>query len=77
VFTRGEYELLRPREIPRPEAGDLIALHDAGAYGSAMAMNYLSIGRAPEVWWERGSASLVTRREALEDVVAAECDEPL
>jgi len=77
VFTRGEEELLQPREMPRPEAGDLIALHDAGAYGSAMAMNYLSIGRAPEVWWERGSASLVTRREALEDVVAAECDEPL
>ncbi len=77
VFTRGEEELLQPREIPRPEAGDLIALHDAGAYGSAMSMNYLSIGRAPEVWWERGSAALVARRETLEDVIAAECDEAL
>ena len=77
VFTRGEEELLQPREIPRPEPGDLIALHDAGAYGSAMAMNYLSIGRAPEVWWEQGRGTLVTRREALEHVVAAECDEPL
>jgi diaminopimelate decarboxylase len=77
VFTRGEEELLQPRAIPRPEAGDLIALHDAGAYGSAMSMNYLSIGRAPEVWWEGGSAALVTRRETLEDVVAAECDEAL
>ena len=77
VFTRGEEELLEPREIPRPDSGDLIALHDAGAYGAAMSMNYLSIGRAPEVWWERGRASLVARRETLEDVLAVECDEPL
>jgi diaminopimelate decarboxylase len=74
VFTRGEEELLQPREIPRPEPGDLLALHDTGAYGAAMSMNYLSIGRAPEVWWERGSARLVARRETLEDVVAVECD---
>ncbi len=74
VFTRGGQELLEPREIPRPEPGDLIALHDAGAYGAAMSMNYLSIGRAPEVWWEEGRASLVARREALEDVLAVECD---
>jgi diaminopimelate decarboxylase len=77
VFTRGEEELLQPREIPRPEPGDLLALHDTGAYGAAMSMNYLSIGRAPEVWWERGSARLVARRETLEDVVAVECDVPL
>jgi len=77
VFTRGEEELLQPRQIPRPEPGDLIALHDAGAYGAAMSMNYLSIGRAPEVWWETGRATLVARRETLEDVVAVECDVPL
>ena len=77
VFTRGEEELLEPREIPRPDPGDLIALHDAGAYGAAMSMNYLSIGRCPEVWWEGGRASLVARRETLEDVVQAECDLPL
>jgi diaminopimelate decarboxylase len=77
VFTRGEEELLQPCEIPRPEPGDLLALHDTGAYGAAMSMNYLSIGRAPEVWWERGSARLVARRDTLEDVGAAECDVPL
>jgi len=77
VFTRGEEELLEPRAMPRPDPGDLLALQDAGAYGTAMSMNYLSIGRAPEVWWENGRATLVSRRQTLEDVVAAECEEPL
>jgi diaminopimelate decarboxylase len=77
VFTRGEQELLEPRLIPRPHPGDLIALHEAGAYGAAMSSNYLSIGRAAEVWWERGRASLVARRETLDDVVHVECDVPL
>jgi diaminopimelate decarboxylase len=77
VFTRGEEELLEPRLMPRPDPGDLIALHDAGAYGAAMSSNYLSIGRAAEVWWENGGAALVSRRETLDDVVAVECDLPL
>ncbi len=74
VFTRGEEELLEPRPIPRPEPGDLIALHDTGAYGYAMSSNYLSIGRVPEVWWEKGRGTLVARRETLEDVIGVECD---
>ena len=77
VFTRGEEELLEPRLMPRPDPGDLIALHDAGAYGAAMSSNYLSIGRAAEVWWEKGGAALVSRRETLDEVVAVECDLPL
>ena len=77
VFTRGEEELLEPRLMPRPDPGDLIALHDAGAYGAAMSSNYLSIGRAAEVWWEKGRAALVARRETLDDVIAVECDVPL
>ena len=63
--------------MPRPEPGDLLALHDAGAYGASMSSNYLSIGRAAEVWWEQGRATLVARREALEDVLAPECDVPV
>ena len=42
-----------------------------------MSSNYLSMGRAPEVWWEGGSARLVSRREKLEDIVARECDETI
>ncbi|HVZ74748.1 MAG TPA: diaminopimelate decarboxylase [Polyangia bacterium] len=77
VFTRDDRELLDPRPLPRPEIGDLLVLHDAGAYGAAMSSNYVSIGRAPQVWWDEGKTTLVARRETLDDVVKAECDEPL
>jgi diaminopimelate decarboxylase len=77
VFTRDDRELLDPRQLPRPDAGDLLVLHDAGAYGAAMSSNYVSLGRAAQVWWDDGKATLVARRESLEDVVRAECDERL
>ena len=77
VFTRDEHELLDPRPLPRPEMGDLLVLHDAGAYGAAMSSNYVSIGRAPQVFWDDGRATLVSRRETLDDVVRAECNEPI
>jgi diaminopimelate decarboxylase len=77
VFTRDEHELLQPREFPRPEIGDLLVLHDAGAYGAAMSSNYVSLGRVPQVFWERGAASVVTRRETFDDLVRTECNEPL
>ena len=75
VFTRDDHELLDPRPLPRPDVGDLLVLHDAGAYGAAMSSNYVSIGRAAQVWWDDGKATLVARRETLDDVVRAECDE--
>jgi len=75
VFTRGEEELLEPRSMPLPAPGDLLAIQDVGAYGAAMSMNYLSIGKVPELWWEGGRARLVSRRQSLDDVLAAECDE--
>ena len=74
VFTRGGAdEELHPRMLPRPEIGDLLALRDAGAYGSAMSSNYNSIGRAPQVWLDSdGSLEIITRRETLEDLLRTE-----
>lgn len=77
VFTRDEHELLEPRDLPRPDPGDLLVLHDAGAYGTAMSSNYVSLGRAAQVLWESGSATLISRRETLDDILSAECSEPL
>ncbi len=77
VFTRDDHELLDPRPLPRPDVGDLLVLHDAGAYGAMMSSNYVSLGRAPQVWWDDGKVSLVSRRESLDDVLRAECDEPI
>jgi diaminopimelate decarboxylase len=77
VFTRDDQELLDPRPISPPDVGDLLVLHDAGAYGAAMSSNYVSIGRAPQVYWEDGRATLAARRETIDDVVRAECNERL
>jgi diaminopimelate decarboxylase len=77
VFTRDDRELLVPRPFGRPDVGDLLLLHDAGAYGAVMASNYVSLGRAPQVWWDDGHATLISRRETVDDVVRTECNEPI
>ena len=77
VFTRDEHELLDPRILPRPEPGDLLVLHDAGAYGAAMSSNYVSQGRVPQILWDGGHSPLIARREAVDDLVRTECEEPL
>ncbi len=77
VFTRDEHELLDPRLLPRPEPGDLLVLHDAGAYGAAMSSNYVSQGRVPQILWDEGRATLIARRETVEDLVRTECEERL
>jgi diaminopimelate decarboxylase len=78
VFTRDSEEFLAPRELPLPEPGDLLLLHDAGAYGYAMSSNYNSIGRAPQVWHEEdGSLSLMSRRETVDDLLDVETEQKL
>lgn len=78
VFTRDDSELLQPRQLPRPVPGDLMTLHDGGAYGYTMASNYNSIGRAPQLWLEEdGSITLMSRRETIDDILDLETDEPL
>jgi diaminopimelate decarboxylase len=77
VFTRGADEMLEPRTLPKPAAGDLLCIHDGGAYGYVMSSNYNSIGRVPQVWNDGDSCRLVSRRETLQDVLRAEVDEPL
>ena len=76
VFTRDDAELLQPRDLPNPEAGDLLTIHDGGAYGAAMSSNYNSVGRAPQLWLEEdGSVEMLTRRETVEDILRSEVSE--
>jgi diaminopimelate decarboxylase len=77
VFTRDDHELLVPRAFGRPDPGDLLVLHDAGAYGAAMSSNYVSLGRAPQLFWDDGRTTMISRRETLDDLVRSECNEPL
>lgn len=77
VFTRDSEEFLQPRALPRVQIGDLMIIHDAGAYGNSMSSNYNSIGRAPQVWWEHDRPYLISRRETFDDLVHTECFTPL
>ncbi len=54
------------------QAGDLLAVHTAGAYGFGMASNYNSRNRAAEVLVQGDRALLVRRRETLDDQLALE-----
>lgn len=54
------------------EAGDLLAIMSAGAYGMSMASNYNSRGRPAEVIVDGNQCHLVRRRESEVDLFATE-----
>ncbi len=61
------------RTMPRPEVGDLVAVLDTGAYGSAMASNYNRHPLPPEVLLdERDEWRIIRRRQTSDDMVALE-----
>ena len=62
----------RERALPEMRRGDLVAVLLAGAYSAAMASNYNSRPRAPEVLVEGSTFRVVRRRETWEDLVHAE-----
>ncbi|MFB9995254.1 diaminopimelate decarboxylase [Deinococcus oregonensis] len=64
--------LARDVTLPTPQRGNLLAIHEAGAYGAGMSSNYLTRSRPAEVLWEDGELKLMRRRETPEDVWAAE-----
>jgi len=57
------------RKINEIKEGDVLAFHNAGAYGFMMASNYNSRFRPAEVLVHKGKDYLVTKRESLEDLV--------
>ena len=54
------------------EAGDLLVMHSAGAYGMTMASNYNTRGRAAEIMVDGGKAHVVRQRENPADLFALE-----
>jgi len=62
----------RERLLPRLEVPDLVAILDAGAYGSAMASNYNRHVLPPEVLVDAGQWTVIRRRQTLDDVLALE-----
>jgi diaminopimelate decarboxylase len=60
------------RKFPALHVGDLLAILDTGAYGSAMASNYNRHSLPAEVMIDGGGAKLIRRRQTIEDQLLLE-----
>ncbi len=72
VFTQGEGGVVLNRALPRAQVGDLLVLHDTGAYGASMSSNYNTRPLIPEVLVENGKARLIRRKQTVAELIALE-----
>ncbi len=71
VCESGDF-LAKDRVMPEMNAGDLMAVMSAGAYGFVMSSNYNSRPRVPEVLVHEGQIHVIRARESYEDLVRGE-----
>lgn len=69
VFTQEEGGFVVTRKLPKAQVGDLLVLHDAGAYGAAMSSNYNSRRYAAEVMLSNGELKVVRERQTFEQMM--------
>ncbi|HEY0660866.1 MAG TPA: diaminopimelate decarboxylase [Lysobacter sp.] len=62
----------RDRLLPQCEAGDLLLIAGAGAYGASMSSTYNSRPLVAEVLLDQGRYAIVRRRQTFEEMVAGE-----
>jgi diaminopimelate decarboxylase len=72
VFTQGEGGVVHTRELPEARVGDLLVLHDAGAYGASMSSNYNSRPLIAEVLVDGEEHRLIRRRQTVDELLALE-----
>ena len=72
VFTQTEGGVVQQRALPEARVGDLLVLHDAGAYGASMSSNYNSRPLAAEVLVDGDQHRLIRRRQTVEELLALE-----
>ena len=64
----------RDRMLAPLVAGDLVAIRDAGAYGSAMASNYNRRPLPAEVLVDEGNWRIIRRRQTVDDMLSLESE---
>ena len=75
ICETGDF-LAKDRDLPAVEAGDLLCVRSAGAYGFAMSSNYNARPRAAEVLVDGDRFAVVRQRETYEDLVRGETAVP-
>jgi diaminopimelate decarboxylase len=68
VCETGDF-LARGRSLPRPTAGDLLAVYSAGAYGAVQSGTYNTRLLVPEVLVNGGDFAVVRRRPSYEELI--------
>jgi diaminopimelate decarboxylase len=71
VCETGDF-LARGRDVESPQAGDLLAIATAGAYGFVQSSNYNSRPRVAEVLVDGASWRIIRARETYEDLLRGE-----
>lgn len=71
ICESGDF-LAKERAIPETNAGDLLAVMSAGAYGFTMASNYNSRPRVPEVLVKEHEIHVIRLREDYDDLIRGE-----
>ena len=71
ICETGDF-LARGRELSMLKEGDLLAILDAGAYGTVLASNYNTRPRAAEVLVSGKSVKVIRRREKVSDLLRNE-----
>lgn len=69
VFTQEEGGFVVTRNLPKAQVGDLLILHDAGAYGASMSSNYNSRRYAAEAMYSKGELKLIRERQSFEQML--------
>jgi diaminopimelate decarboxylase len=74
VFTQNAEAEVVPRVLPAAAVGDLVVIHDTGAYGASMASNYNSRPLCPEVLLEGAEPRLIRRGQTIDELLALELE---
>ena len=72
VFTQGDGGVVLPRALGDAQVGDLLVIHNTGAYGSSMSSNYNTRPLAAEVLVDGDKVQLIRRRQTVEELLALE-----
>jgi len=72
VFTQAAGGEVLTRALPQARVGDLLVMHDAGAYGASMSSNYNSRPLAAEVLVDGEACRLIRRRQTVEELLTLE-----
>jgi diaminopimelate decarboxylase len=64
--------LIESVELPQPRRGDILAVPATGAYTLAMSSTYNAVPRPAAVLLDEGNATIIRRRETIDDLLALE-----